>query len=120
MPDFIFSEFICGFRKWWKILQPPNRDMSGTWPPPQDLPDDSNWLKLRRSGRNGTFLVMLGLSWWARKAITPALTAEFDLMAEDVNWALVTMLRSIPGNSAKRMHSDLMEDGVEDKQPRKR
>jgi hypothetical protein len=89
--------------------------MSGGWPPPRDLPDDTDWSGLRRGGPNGVFLIMMSLSWWAHHATSPALVAEFDNVVEDVNWAFTSILKLTSTNPAKRSHDDEVSD-----QPRKR
>lgn len=121
VPPLKTSHYIGQFREWWKVLQPPNRDMSGSdWPPPRDLPEDSDWSSLCRTGSNGFFIVMMALSWWAHHITSPASVVEFDSMAEDVNWAVRMMLKLVTTNSAKRSHSDLMTDDQEDQSPKKR
>lgn len=89
--------------------------MSGAWPPPRDLPDDTNWLSLTHSGTNGVFLIMMALSWWAHYALSPALIVEFDNMVEDVNWVFMTILNLMPVILGKRSHED-----ETDIQPRKK
>lgn len=89
--------------------------MSGGWPPLRNLPEDADWSKLSHTGPNGVFLIMMALSWWASQVIQPALVAEFDGVVEDVNWAFMSVLKSIPTNPAKRSH-----DGETDEQPKKR
>jgi hypothetical protein len=115
IPTIKVGEFVGAFREWWKALQPPNRDMSSGWPPPRDLSDDTDWSSLSHTGRNGVFLVMMSLSWWAHHATSPALVAEFDNVVEDVNWAFTTIVKFTSTNPAKRSQDD--EAGV---QPRKR
>ncbi len=94
--------------------------MSGDWPPPRHLPNDSDWSILRCTGLNGFFIVMMTLSWWAHHLTSPASVEKFDLLAEDVNWAVVMMLKTLTVNPMKHSHSDMMANDQEDQSSKKR
>lgn len=120
VPTIIVSEYMVAFRQWWTTLQPSNRNTSGKWPLPRDLPGDTDWSRLLHTGPHGFFLVMMALSWWAHCAVSQDSATEFDAVAEDVNWALVTALKSISTNPAKRSLADLTNKEEVDLQPKKK
>ena len=82
------------FREWWRALQPPERGDLGDKRPAIPIPPDS-WSTLQRSGRNGLYLILLGLFWWrhALEAITeaPAKSSayrDWESTTVDVLWVL--------------------------------
>jgi hypothetical protein len=72
--------FIRAFETWYRTLQP----SSCNWPlgsayPPLSGPDKlEEWGELRKAGPNGTFLVLLALSWISDVADTPEQLAHLE------------------------------------------
>ncbi len=98
-------------------MQPLERTTSGNWPLLKvGLGEMDRLVVLDRSGQNGIFLVMLGLSWWAGHVTAPALLPEFETMVEDVDWVLSMLIFSF---QTRLKHSNATEDDDEGP-PRKR
>ncbi|KAF7967194.1 hypothetical protein HWV62_35596 [Athelia sp. TMB] len=51
---------------WWMHLQPLWRKNEGDLPHAIYACDDGDWGALRKSGKNGLFMVLLSVAWWAR------------------------------------------------------
>ncbi len=97
-------------------MQPLERTTSGNWPLPKSgLGEMDRLVVLDRSGQNGIFLVMLGLSWWAGQVTAPVLLPEFETMVEDVDWVLSMLIFSFQ-TRLKRPNSTEDDEGP----PRKR
>ena len=86
--------FPSHFKEWWRTLQPTERGEMGDERPAALIPHPS-WHKLTRSGRNGLYLVLLGLFWWrhtleAVEETTAKASAdrEWELTAIDILWVL--------------------------------
>lgn len=84
------------FKRWWRMLQPTERGDTGDERPATPIPY-SSWHRLTKSGRNGLYLVLLGLFWWrhALEAVEDATAKalanrEWELAAIDVLWVLST------------------------------
>ena len=86
--------FPSQFREWWRSLQPPERGETGDVRPTVPIPLPS-WAKLARSGRNGLYLVLLGLFWWRHACETmdegatkSSARKDWDSIAIDLLWVL--------------------------------
>ncbi|KAF7964762.1 hypothetical protein HWV62_3248 [Athelia sp. TMB] len=62
------SDFGASCILWWMHLQPLWRTNDGDIPHSIYACDDGDWGTLKRSGKNGLFMVLLVMSWWARGA----------------------------------------------------
>lgn len=51
---------------WWMHIQPAWRKSEGDLPHAIYACDDGDWGALRKSGKNGVFMVLLSVAWWAR------------------------------------------------------
>ena len=71
------------FKEWWQTLQPPERGEVGDERPTSPIPAPS-WSALQRSGRNGLYLVILGLFWW-RHALETIVDGPGRALAHN-NW----------------------------------
>lgn len=87
IPPFKVSEFAVRWRVWWESLQPVWRD-NEDWPPHRDVPEDEDWLQLRKGGPNGLFHVIISLTWWAAQCHTKKDRLAYTSAQEDVVWVL--------------------------------
>ena len=72
--------------KWWLTIQPTTRK---AWPPSyQSLPEGFSFEYFNRGGPNGTFLMILCLSWWANALVPDADHTNFKAVVHDVCWVL--------------------------------
>ncbi len=117
MDDIILSEYIPGMKSWWASLQPAERVVSEGEPLQRQVSEDSDWSPLTKSSKNGFFVFMVALAWWLNLANTPELLVEFESFIDDMNWALTTLLETLPAISGKHSHEDEDED---EQPPRKR
>ncbi|EMD36175.1 hypothetical protein CERSUDRAFT_74219 [Gelatoporia subvermispora B] len=92
-PDGPLVDDLAGFKtrmlSWWKSLQPAERggDLER---PSTEIPADS-WTAMRRHGKQGIYLVIKGLQWWAwelDKQDDPQLLEDWEFMVSDVAWVL--------------------------------
>lgn len=120
IPPVNLSELIPEVRAWWAALQP------AEWVGPdgeileRNISEDTNWSVLARSSKNGFFMFMIVLSWWANAATTPALSVEFHNFVEDVNWVLGMLLVSQLSGKRRRMDDDDEVDDDDEQPPKKR
>ncbi len=78
----------------------------------QHILEDTNWSVLAKASKNGFFMFMVVLSWWANAATTAALSAVFLNFVEGVSWVLSMLLAS---GLFLGKHGHLNEsDGVDD------
>jgi len=68
---------------WWMAIQPDDRarDAEGKF---IREPQDANWMRLRKGGRNGIYLVVVGLMWWHDMISNNETMEEWLAMVEDV------------------------------------
>lgn len=83
--------FIASMKKWWSSIQPVDhaRDAHGLFK--HDL-EDINWSRLYRAGRNGMYLVVVGLMWWREGLENDEGLDAWFVMVEDVTWVLVRLV----------------------------
>ena len=101
------SQFAVAWKQWWMYLQPPCRMLAdGSWPPPQNVPEDpSEWDRVARGGNNGFFLVILTLAWWLYAVAQEGSDMEdLEHAVKDVSWVLQQVTaylraKSTPGGS---------------------
>lgn len=99
------------FKNWWQTLQPTERGDTGDARPSASIPFES-WSRLTCSGRNGLYLVLLGLFWWRHALDQIADGVEgsthyeaWDSVAIDVLWALSAWTTCCPSPSSSRSSS---------------
>ena len=69
---------------WWITIQPTTRK---AWPPSHEQPSaDLSFDYFKRGGPNGTFLMILCLSWWASALDINTDLTNFRLVVDDVRW----------------------------------
>lgn len=84
--------FADTFYSWYHSLQPPKRGSEGR--ERVNIPSAS-WLSIRRPGKNGTYLILVGLAWIARHIHSDgdgdgneSLRGGWAQVVEDVAWVL--------------------------------
>ncbi|KAG0693760.1 hypothetical protein DFH29DRAFT_881206 [Suillus ampliporus] len=55
-------------------------------------PQDADWSRLRKAGRNGMYLMVVGLMWWHDMISNNKTMGEWLVMVEDVSWVLESMV----------------------------
>lgn len=80
------------YRTWWMYLQPEWRKEGDVWPMKRDVPDGEQWREIVKGGKNGFYLLLVGLCWWKTMADEvddgTELRGELDSVVEDVRWVL--------------------------------
>lgn len=86
-----FNVFVNSMTAWWTAIQPDDRarDAEGKF---IREPQDANWMRLRKGGRNGIYLVVVGLMWWRDMISNNETMEEWLAMVEDVTWVLESMV----------------------------
>jgi hypothetical protein len=79
--------------KWWARCQPKWRKTE-RWPFPQDDADVGDWERLPLGGKDGLFIVVMSLGWWAH-ARDPAVDSKLDDAIDDVSWVTKHLNTSI-------------------------
>lgn len=87
---------------WWMHLQPLWRANDGDLPHAIYTCDEGDWGGLIKSGKNGLFLVLLSMAWWARgtKRVPPMwVTLVVDITRALESMAMVASTRQQTGTS---------------------
>lgn len=110
-PDINPTKFGDDLLKWWDALQPPARKSESSRDP-ASIPFDQ-WDSIRVQGKNGFYLVLMGLLWWGLEiakngSAAPVSIAEWKHLVDDArsvleHWANNT---SDPSASNKRKSAD--------------
>lgn len=79
------SEYALQWKKWWKILQPTWRN-TDSWP--FDRSDVHAWGVLASGGKDGWFVILMSLVWWAFAITSDQDRAIFISVCTDVRWVL--------------------------------
>jgi hypothetical protein len=74
---------------WWATLQPTWRRGSGTLPSAIYQCENEDWGKLRLSGKNGMFLVLVSMVWWGR---ANGMKSHWSAAVTDVKRVLESMV----------------------------
>lgn len=103
--------FPTQFREWWQSLQPSERGATGHERPTVPIPR-SSWFKLARSGRNGLYLLLLGLFWWrhacealSEDAAKSSARKDWNSVAIDLLWVMSTWTIHSPSPTPSRSPS---------------
>ncbi|KAG1722361.1 hypothetical protein EDB19DRAFT_1584712, partial [Suillus lakei] len=80
-----FNEFVSGMVAWWTAIQPDNHECDSQGVHMRE-PQDANWSQLRKAGRNGMYLMVVGLMWWRNMISNNKTMGEWLAMVEDVSW----------------------------------
>jgi hypothetical protein len=83
--------FVASMKKWWSSIQPVDRarDAHGLF---KHDSEDIDWSRLHRAGRNGMYLVVVGLMWWREGLENDMGLDAWFVMVEDVTWVLVRLV----------------------------
>ena len=79
--------------QWWTKAQPDWRSVE-TWPCPKDDPGTEDWGSLFSSGKDGLYIVVMSLSWWAH-ALDPAVDSKIYDAVSDVSWVMEQLIISL-------------------------
>ena len=79
--------------QWWTKAQPDWRSIE-TWPFPKDDPGTEDWGSLFSSGKDGLYIVVMSLSWWAH-ALDPAVDFKIYDAVSDVSWVMEQLIISL-------------------------
>ena len=80
--------------KWWTAAQPEWRRAEG-WPFPRDDDTDvGDWGQLFAGGKDGLFIVVMSLSWWAHTR-DPDVDSGIDDAVHDVSWVIKHLITSL-------------------------
>lgn len=86
------DEFEARWIQWWSAAQPKGRDV-GRWPFSQgEITGD--WGKLLSGGKDGLFLIVMSLGWWAH-AWDPMVNSKLDAAISDVSWVTKELITSL-------------------------
>jgi hypothetical protein len=96
-PEFKVGEFATVWWTWWESLQPSWRTQD-SWPLSHHVPLDEDWSGLHRGGINGLFIVLMCLSWWVSKDLSPKELEVFQEAKSDVAWVLKQVMGSFVSN----------------------
>jgi hypothetical protein len=113
--------------KWWTAAQPEWRQAKG-WPFSQREALGEWGTKLSSGGKDGIFLVVMSLGWWAH-APNRSMDSNLDAAIRDVAWVMGQLVTSLSARSVSRTSSPLppappsqprTDRGTSGKPPKKR
>ncbi|KAG1729182.1 uncharacterized protein EDB91DRAFT_1001934, partial [Suillus paluster] len=83
--------FIASMKKWWSSIQPVEHacDTRGLF---KHNLENIDWSRLHRAGRNGMYLVVVGLMWWHRGSTNDEGLDVWFTMVDDVTWVLERLI----------------------------
>lgn len=87
------EEFEGQWVQWWTVAQPEWRD-TGSWPFEQGEASGDWGIKLSSGGKDGLFLVLMSLGWWAH-ARGPTVDCQLDAAISDVAWVMEHLVTSL-------------------------
>ena len=96
------KEFASSWRKWYITMQDSER--GDKWPLAKDDDRTYNWTELTKGGRNGFFMLLLTLVWWQKALRTPAEHKEFDVVLDEVDWALTRIVAELDMKAKEGKH----------------
>ena len=73
--------------KWWTAAQPKERDIR-QWPFPRNPDDKINWRRFPANGKDGLFITIMALSWWALAVQSPDEIVLFEEAVVNINWVI--------------------------------
>ena len=97
------EEFEGLWVQWWTAAQPKWRD-TGSWPFSQDEVAGDWGTKLSSGGKDGLFLIVMSLGWWAR-ASDPAVECKLRAAINDISWVMKQLNTSISARAIARPSS---------------
>lgn len=84
--------------KWWTEAQPKWRN-TRNWPFPQDDVGTGDWDDLFLGGKDGLYIVVMSLSWWAH-ARDPVVDSKVEDAISDVCWVMGHLITSLSAVTA--------------------
>lgn len=78
--------------KWWMASQPKERDTQ-QWPLPRNPNGDVDWCRFPANGKDGLFIAVMALSWWAPAVQSPDDIAFFEAALTDLHWVVQELIR---------------------------
>ena len=108
--------------KWWKAAQPKERDTE-QWPFPRNVNGDAGWHRFPAIGKDGIFVAVMALSWWASAARSPSEITFFEEAVTDLHWVIQELIRVkttsdlSPSHPPPRVESDVRQSGFTHSQP---
>lgn len=102
-------------------MQPLQRGKKGTTKA-KNIPA-VQWKKARVPGKNGIYLLLVGLVWWATQIsaadVAPTDDPEWCGLVKDISWAVENWPKG-EGSTTKRGAGDATDSGIANKRPRRR
>lgn len=78
--------------KWWMAAQPQERDVQ-QWPPPRNAISDAGWHRFPAHGKDGLFIAVMALAWWAPAVQSLDEIAFFEQGVTDLHWVIQELTR---------------------------
>ena len=79
--------YIEAWTGWWGGCQPPGR-ATPSWPFSRESFPRAQWARFLNGGKNGIFLFVMALSWWAKSIDLGTNLPSLTEAVEDVKWVL--------------------------------
>lgn len=73
--------------RWWTAVQPKERDVQ-QWPFLRGTNGDVNWDRFPANGKDGIFLALISLSWWAPAVQSPDEIVFFEEAVTNIHWVI--------------------------------
>ena len=89
------SAFGASWIAWWIDCQPAIRSSNSGWPLPQVELQSSEWGKMLYGGKNGLFLFVMAMSWWANSIDPTQPPPDFCQAIADLKWVLEQLTNCI-------------------------
>ena len=77
--------------KWWTTAQPQERDTQ-QWPFSRDPLEDVCWHWFPANGKDGIFLAVMALSWWASTVRSSDEVGFFEEAVADLHWVIQELI----------------------------
>jgi hypothetical protein len=72
---------------WWRASQPKERNTK-EWPFPRNASIDAGWDRFPATGKDGIFIAIMALSWWANAVRSPNEISFFEEAVTDLHWVI--------------------------------
>jgi len=95
VPPIKLHQFLDGFIKWWKQIQPSWRTNEGSVALDRKTPKGETWQVLRKGGMSGIYVVIMALSWWI-KAQQVQRDNPAWMAVDDLSWVIQQMMLDMP------------------------
>jgi hypothetical protein len=86
-----FNVFVSGMVAWWTAIQPDNHECDSQGANIHES-QDADWSWLHKAGKNGMYLMVVGLMWWHDMISNNKTMGKWLAMVEDVSWVLKSMV----------------------------